>query len=251
MKALLPAALALAVTALPALAQERPAISLSYDMGLGVKVQPKYEGSDENDTKPWPMFRNFDISVGGETSGDGTPAQGFSFGPTFELIGKRDTDNSDALRGLDPVDRGLEVGLRAGYRTGPMRFYGAARKAVGGHHGMTGELGVSLILHPAEQWTVVSSLEAQYGDRKYMEAYFGISPEEAQRSGYAEHEVGSGVKAHALTVEARYRATPDWTVLGRVQAKHLVGDAADSPIVRDRDQVTVGVGVVRSFNFRF
>lgn len=253
MKALLPAALALAVTALPALAQERPAVSLSYDMGLGVKSVPVYEGSDDRDSKPWLIFRNFDISVGGEASGDGTPAQGFSFGPAFELIGKRNTgDNAnEALRGLDSVDRGLEVGMRLGYRTGPVRLYGAARKGFGGHHGVTGELGVSLIMRPAEQWTVVSSLEAQYGDRKYMEAYFGISPEEAARSGYAEHEVGGGVKAHALTVEARYQATPDWAVLGRVQAKHLVGDAADSPVVRDRDQVTVGVGVVRSFNFRF
>lgn len=255
MKALLPAALALAATgiALPAAAQERPAISLSYDMGLGVKTVPEYEGSDENDTKPWLLFRNFDISIGGTPSGDGTPAQGFSFGPVFDLVGKRSTgDNAnEALRGLDPVDRGLEVGLRAGYRTGPMRFYGAARKAVGGHHGVTGELGVSLILRPAEQWTVVSSLEAQYGDRKYMEAYFGVSPDEAARTAYDPYPVGGGIKAHALTVEARYRATPDWTVLGRVQAKHLVGDAGDSPIVRDRDQFSVGLGVVRSFNFRF
>lgn len=255
MKALLPAALALAVTgiALPAAAQERPPISMTFDMGFGAKVLPVYEGSDENTTAPWPIFRNFSISVGGTPAADGTPAQGFSFGPDFALISKRNTgDNAnEALRGLDPVSRGLEAGLRAGYRTGPMRFYGAARKALGGHHGVTGELGVSMIMRPAERWTVLSSLETQYGDRRYMEAYFGISPDEAARTAYAPYEVDGGIKAHALTIEARYRATPDWTVLGRVQAKHLVGEAGDSPIVRDRDQLSVSLGLVRSFDFRF
>lgn len=255
MKALLPAVLALAVSgiAMPAAAQQRPAIALSYDMGLGLKTVPEYEGAEDYDTKPWLLFRNFDISIGGEASGDGTPAQGFSFGPAFDLVGKRGTgpDASPALRGLDPVDFGLEVGMRAGYRSGPLRVYGAARKSVAGHKGVTGELGVSLILHPAEKWTVVSSLEAQYGDRTYMEAYFGVSPDEAARTSYDPYPVGGGIKAHALTVETRYRATPAWTVLGRVQAKHLVGDAGDSPIVRDRDQISVGLGLVRSFNFRF
>lgn len=249
----LAALLALPVIATPAMAQDLPAISLSYDMGVGAKMLPKYEGSDEDDTKPWVIFRNFDVVLGSRNRGDAETPQGFSFGPSFVLVGKRETgpDAFAPLRGLDPIDRGLEAGMRIGWRTGPVRIYGAARKAIRGHRGVTGEVGVAVTARPAEDWTLTSAIEAQYGDRTFMEAYFGVSPEEAERSGYAEHAVGGGVKAHALTFEARYRVTDDWSMLGRVQAKRLVGDAADSPVVRDRDQVWVGLGVVRSFNFRF
>lgn len=249
----LAAIIGLPVIAAPATAQQMPAVSLSYDMGLGAKSAPKYEGSDQDDTKPWVIFRNFDIVLGSQNRGEAGAPQGFSFGPSFVLTAARKTGDTalEPLRGLDPIDRGLEAGLRIGYRTGPMRIYGTARKAIGGHHGVTGEVGLSLTARPSEDWTLSSSIEAQYGNRTFMEAYFGISPEEAERSGYAEHEVGGGIKAHALTVEARYKVTPDWSVLGRVQAKRLVGDAGDSPIVRDRNQVWVGLGVVRSFNFRF
>lgn len=253
MNAALPAALAVLALAAPAMAQELPAVSLSYDVGVGAKMLPKYEGSDEDETKPWVIFRNFDIVLGSRNRGDEATPQGFSFGPSFVLIGKRETgpDAFEPLRGLDPVDRGIEAGMRVGWRTGPVRIYGAARKAIRGHEGVTGEVGLSLTARPTEDWTLTSAIEAQYGDRTFMEAYFGVSPEEAMNSGYAEHAVGGGIKAHALTLEARYRVTDDWSVLGRMQAKRLVGDAADSPVVRDRDQVWVGLGVVRSFNFRF
>ena len=253
MNAALPAALAVLALAAPAMAQDLSAVSLSYDMGIGAKVLPKYEGSDVDDTKPWVIFRNFDIVLGERNRGTEANPQGFSFGPSFVLVSKRKTGDTafEPLRGLDPIDAGLEAGIRVGWRTGPVRIYGAARKAIRGHEGVTGEVGLALTAHLAEDWTLTSAIEAQYGDRTFMEAYFGISPEEAARSGYGEHAVGGGIKAHALTLEARYHVNDDWSVLGRMQAKRLVGDAADSPITRDRDQIWVGLGVVRSFNFRF
>lgn len=251
--ATLAAILALPLLAAPVAAQQRPPVTLSFDLGLGIKSLPEYEGSDQEKTEAWPIFRSFGVSVGGQDQGTGGVPQGFSYGSSFVLIDKLKTGSTALapLRGLDPVDSGVEAGLRVSYRTGPVRVYGAARKAIRGHRGVTGEVGVSLISHPAENWTLTSSLEAQYGDSKFMEAYFGISPEEAARSGHSEHDVDGGIKAHALSIEARYDVNPDWAVLGRLQAKRLVGDAADSPVTRDREQLWVGLGVVRSFNFRF
>lgn len=252
MKSAILAAL-IATIALPAAAQVRGQTNISFDMGMGLKSLPEYEGAKHSDTKAWPIFRNFDISVRGQAPTDGGAPQGFSFGPSFDLIYKRETDSSgpERLQGLDEVGFGLEAGMRAGYRSGPVRVYGAMRKGLGGHKGVIGEMGVSLTMNPAEQWTVITALEAQYGDSKYMDAYFGVSASEAANSNLDEHKVSGGLRAHAISVEARYQATDNWAVLGRVQAKRLTDDVVASPVVEDRDQIWVGLGVVRNFNFRF
>ena len=52
-------------------------------------------------------------------------------------------------------------------------------------------------------------------------------------------------------MELRYQMAPDNAILGRVKAERLIGDAADSPLVEDRDQVTVGIGFVHTFRYRF
>lgn len=255
MKTLLPAAIlvtAIAALAPPAVRAQEGGHGLSFDLGVGSRNLPRYEGSDETMTRPWAVLRNFDF--GSDAGGPpDMPRQGFTFGPSLALISRQKTGPSapEPLRGLDSVDAGVEIGLGAGYQAGPMRFYGAARKAIRAHRGVTGEMGVSLTMRPAPQWTVTPSLEAQYGDQKFMDAYFGVSAAEADRSGHPEYHAGSGIKAYAVAVEARWQATEDWSLLGRVQAKRLTGDAADSPVVKDRDQFWFGFGVMRSFNFRF
>lgn len=241
-------------TPAPTMAQEAGNnVGLSFDLGFGSRNLPRYEGSDETMTRIWGIHRNLDIRIGPDDVGSAGPRQGFSLGPSFYFIDKRRTGATAPvpLRGLDPVDRGVELGLEAAYQAGPVRYYGAARKAVGGHHGVTGEMGVSLAMRPAPDWTLTPSVEAQYGNQRFMDAYFGISADEATRSGQPEYHADGGIKAYALGVEARWQATDNWSLMGRVQAKRLVGDAADSPIVKDRNQLWVGFGVVRNFNFRF
>lgn len=252
MKTALTAAFA-ALLAVPAAAQGTGGTVLSFDLGIGARSVPTYLGSSDHELQPWPILRSLNISTSGAADDDGGGAQGFSFGPDFAFVPRRKTDDSapERLRGLDDIGYGLELGLQAGYRSGPFRLYTGARKAVGGHKGITGEVGVSYAFQPADRWSVISSLEAQYGNRTYMDAYFGVSAAEAARSGLAAYDAAGGLTAYAATVEARYRATPDWSVLGRLQAKRLQGDAARSPVVEDRDQLSVGIGVVRSFNFRF
>ncbi|MDO5605746.1 MAG: MipA/OmpV family protein [Paracoccus sp. (in: a-proteobacteria)] len=241
------------LVALPAAAQDLRGGVLSFDLGLGARSKPEYLGAADNEAKPWVILRNFQYSAAGQPDRDGGGPQGFSWGPDFELVNKRDTgsDAPERLRGLDKIGYGLELGLEAGYRTGPVRFYTGARKAVGGHKGVTGELGLSYTFEPAPNWSVISAFEARYGNSTYMDAYFGVSEAESQRSGLREHSAGSGMSAYAASIEARYRATDNWSLLGRVEAERLTGDAADSPIVADRDQVTLGLGVVRSFTFGF
>ena len=50
-----------------------------------------------------------------------------------------------------------------------------------------------------------------------------------------------------------YQLSGPWGLFGFARYERLMGDAADSPIVRDlgsRDQVSGGIGITHTFNIR-
>lgn len=232
---------------LAALAQTAGGTGFSFDLGLGVQAAPSYVGSDETEAQPWVILRNFSL---GQAS-PGRPADGFHISPSFNYIGARDADDDDRLEGLDEIDRAGELGVRLGYRFAGADAYATIRKGFGGHDGVVGNIGLRYTQPVSPRLSVTGGLEADYADAEYMGTYFGVTPEESLASGYPVHDPEGGLKSATATLELRYQATEATAVLGRVQAERLMGDAADSPIVRDKDQLSVGIGVVRSLNFRF
>lgn len=234
--------------ALPAAAQEAGSRELSFDAGIGAAYGSRYLGSDERKASKWLILRNLSVHQAG--GGEGR-AQGFSFGPSFDYIGKRNADSYDALKGMDDIDLAVELGGKVSYTTGPLTGYAALRKGFGGHHGLNGEFGAKYRIDPTEQVTMWLGAEAEFGDDAFTGTYFGVSPEEAGRTKYAAYDPNGGIYAASVGVQARYRMTADWSLLAEAKYKKLLGDAADSPIVADNEQPSVRVGVVRRFNFRF
>lgn len=247
---LLTPALALSVAlpaALPAAAQGL-GYSVSADMGIGAQSVPDYPGAEDYKIAPWVILRDLRLSRDGVTSG---PKQGFSWGLSADLKGKRDSDDSDKLRGLDDVDPSLELGVKVGYDAGPFRSYAAIRKGVTGHKGITGEIGAKYTHDVNDRLTLTGLAELQYGDGKFMDAYFGVTPAESARSLYRAYDPAGGLKAAQARIEARYAVSDSNAVMGRITYTKLLNDAADSPITANDDQISVGVGFVHRFNFRF
>lgn len=240
------AALLLAASAAGAQSISAPR-GLSFDAGAGLRYAPDYVGADDSEAKPWLILRNVSFSP----TPAGEPANGFHIAPSADYVGKRDEDDSDRLKGLDEVKASVELGVKAGYRFGPFDAYAGVRKAVSGHKGVVGEVGLSHRAPLTEKLTLTSALEAQYGNDRYMDAYFGVNAEESARSGLAQYDADGGFRSASLSLGLRYQATEAWAVVGDVRYAKLMGDAADSPIVEDRDQVSVGIGAVRHFSFGF
>lgn len=242
------APLALALAAAPAGAQSLSAPSgLSFDLGAGLRYAPEYVGADDSEGRPWLILRN--VSFAATASGD--PAEGFYVAPSANYVGKRDEGDSDRLEGLDEVDATVELGVKAGYRFGPLDAYGTVRKGFGGHKGVVAELGLQHRAPLSVRLTLTSALEAQYGNDRYMDAYFSVDDDESARSGLDAYDAGGGFRSVSASLGLRYQATENVAVVGDLRVARLVGDAADSPIVEDKEQVSVGLGVVRHFSFRF
>ncbi|MFV0303297.1 MAG: MipA/OmpV family protein [Paracoccus sp. (in: a-proteobacteria)] len=220
--------------------------TLSADIGLGVTYGPKYPGADDSDFGPWGILRN--ASFGQPGKGD---LDGFSILPTFGYVGKRKESDDDSLAGMGDISRAYEVGAQVSYGYGPVNGYLRTRKGFGGHHGVTGELGVRYRSEINDRLTLWSSVEMTYGNSRYVDTYFGVSGSQAARSGYDEYRPDSGFTKASAKVSARYSLTDKTALMGEVEYGRLVGDAADSPLVQDKDQSTVRLGIVRNFSFGF
>ena len=73
-------------------------------------------------------------------------------------------------------------------------------------------------------------------DDDYAMTFFGVSPEQAATSTLPAYEARGGLHAVRFGVNAGYRIDGAWSVGGRIGTARLRGDAANSPITRDRTQ---------------
>lgn len=219
---------------------------LSADLGIGMSIDPSYPGSDETRAGPWLIWRNAGFGDGAWGERDG-----LSFSPSLNVEGARDpADNAD-LAGLNEIDRAVELGLKVSYGAGPIGAFATLRKGVSGHSGLTGEVGARYRSDVSDRITLWSGISLGYGDGDYNATYFGVTPAESAASGYAPFAPGGGINRAEITLEARYALTETTALLGGVNYGRLIGDAADSPVVQDRSQPSLRLGIVRRFSFGF
>lgn len=243
------AALLAALTATPALAQD--GWGVAADIGLGAEVEPDWLGSRDLEASPWVIFRNVDILRPGQSATSDGSSDGLRVTPTVNLRGGRKAEDSEALAGLDDIDRTVEAGVRFRYTRGPASGYLVVRKGFGGHDGLVGAAGAKYRIAPNDRLTLWPGIEAKFGDDSFTQTYFGVSADESARSGHAEYKPQGGVYAAGVSLEGRYALTDSLALVGEAEYSRLTGDAADAPFVEDKTQPSVKLGIVNRFNLRF
>lgn len=212
-------------------------------LGAGVMFGPKYEGSDEFKATPIPFVSMtfFDALT---IDPRGAPITAFEQGP-FELdllvgyeLGRKE-DDADHLKGLGDVDFGITAGAKASVHLGPADLFAQVDKTFEGSDGLVGRLGVEVTQPLSQSWLVSASASAVFADRRHMEAYFGVTSEQAARSGLPAYEIGAGLKRADFSISATYLVDQNWIVRGEAQLGLLLGDAADSPVVVEKLQPSV------------
>lgn len=257
MRKLVVAALALvliAYAARPAVAMHKLSKNWSVVQGIGLQYRPEYEGSDDFEVAPLPLF---DISWRDRLFLNSREGLGVNL-----LVGRnhkigvralldfgRDEDESDDLRGLGDVDTSLELGGYAEYFFEYYRFHGSVRRGVtSGHEGLVVDLGVQFGARLKNRKTVVLiGPTVTWASDDYMTAYFGVNPGQSSRSGLPQFTPDAGLKNVALAVEV---IQPIWkriSMVAQVRFNHLLDDASDSPVVKKESQFEAGLG----FTYRF
>lgn len=242
-----------------------PTNAISGEVGGGIAIAPDYMGSDDYRVIPLAVgtldWEGRSLTFDGTAlSADLLSSETLELGPVVNWTFKRDPKRIDsaAVKALGRIDDAFEVGGQAAVSfAGPLgngdrlRFSLAAMRDVSDVH--DGWLGDATI-----RWTIPvtgklgASLEAaaSYADAAYARTYFGVTDAGALASGLAAFRPDGGLKDVGATAGLRYAVTDRWAIVAEAGYRRLLGDFADSPIVRSEgsaDQFYAGVGVVIGF----
>lgn len=236
----------------PEKAPEARAYDVEMEIGLGAAYGPAYEGAGDNRFTPWPSVTLHYLWLPGlgEVKSSGR-RDGLSFGPSFRVVRKRESADYTALRGLNDIDTAYEVGGKFAYTFGLFRAHVALRRGFGGHEGLVGEAGLDVTFNPTPVTEIAFGPRMSYANGEYMRTYLGVTPAESLASGLVAYDPSGGIKGVGAELNARYRFTPQWSLLAALEYERLVGEAADSPIAKagDENQFTAKVGLSYRFGF--
>jgi outer membrane scaffolding protein for murein synthesis (MipA/OmpV family) len=162
--------------------------------------------------------------------------------------GRRESTSGE-LAGLGSVKSTVRARLAGRYRFDDHWQLNGAWSADafgrgGGHYGE-----FSLERHqrwsPDTTWVAGAGFSAA-GDR-YLQSWFGVTPEQSARSGYAVYEPAAGLRDASVYANLRSQVAPRWVLLAGASATRLLGSAADSPLVRQRSTWSLNGGLAWNF----
>jgi MipA family protein len=224
-----------------------------------VKVGPSFPGSDE-----WTFvgFPSFSLRRPGEPKRFTTPDDGLSFplydtrtlrfGITGRYRGGRYLDSDDRLFGFEDVRWAVEPGLFLEFwPVDYLRLRAELRHGVNGHHGFVADLGGDYVAR-FDRFTWAIGPRLALGDEDFTQTYFGVRPFEAAINGMVlPYSPSGGVTSVGVSTALSYDWWEQWSSTVSASYSNLVGDAADSPIVKrfgSEHQFSVGASISYSFS---
>jgi len=241
-----------------------PKSDWNYKIGAGVHVGPNYEGSKHYGISPFPLV---EVSWRDTVSLSSTEGLGVVLHPLSDegffvsggvgyWSGRKegaDKDHDDALRGLGTLSGGAVGKLEAGYEFDAFSIgFGIARDIGNDRDGTTLTLNGGYKIYESRKLKLSGKVSATWADDEYMSNIFGITPVQAGNSlkRYAPFEAEAGLKDIKFGLTAGYSLTQSVSLFATANVAHLLGDAADSPLVEDQgsaNQFGGSLGVVYRF----
>ncbi|WP_166038563.1 MipA/OmpV family protein [Sphingosinicella sp. YJ22] len=251
-------AAASALAASPALAQDDEEPPRILSIGGGGQLLPKYPGADDYGLGP--LVTGF-VRREGAPIPFRTPDDGFGigllgrdsvvdFGPLLQFQSERDEDDVGAAVG--DVDFTVEAGAFVNINISPaFRIRLEGQKGLGGHDGLVGTVAADFALRGGNDTLFTIGPRLRLNDDDYAQAYFGVTPAVAAATGLPVYDPDGGIRAVGAVAGITHQLSRSFGIYGYAGYDRLVGDAADSPIVRNfgsRDQFSAGVALFVSFS---
>lgn len=170
-------------------------------------------------------------------------------GLSLRLDNGRRSSDARNLAGIDDVRRTIRIRASA-----TRQLDGGFRLSAGWNTDLLGRGGGNLLdlgvrhdrrFSPRTTWSVGTGLAL--ADRRHMQSYFGVSPEESAASGYPVYEPGAGLRDISVSTSFRTELHPRWLALGSISASRLLGPAARSPLTVSTTQWGLSAGVAWLF----
>lgn len=245
----------------PLFAQESENEGWWITVGAGPMLEPKFPGAKDLGLRPWPLF---DLRRMGSEREFETPDEGFSIdllrgkrfnvGPALNFDPGRDEE--DAILGIGDVGMSVEGGAFVeAYLSDHFRLRGEARKGFGGHKGVVADVGADMIFgETSDPFHFSIGPRVRLANARYVRAYYGVNPAQSALTGLPVHGVSGGLHSVGALAYANYQLNRRWGIEAFGRWDRLLGDAADSPLVRSsvgsRNQFRTGIGLTYSFGLK-
>ena len=228
--------------------------------GLGVELEPEFYGDDSTKLGPMVKFSlkrgdgPFDFSAPDDNFGFAVVSgDKFSLGPAIKIRGSRTNDEVGVEVGKVPTT--FEAGAFVEYQlSDSLRLRSELRRGIGGHKGTVGSLGADWVARDEDRYLVSVGPRLFLSDGRFQRAYFGVDERAAFATGLDLYRPGGGLHGVGAVASTHYRfGDGPWGLYGFARYERLIGDAADSPIIRahgSRNQYAIGVALTHTFTLK-
>ncbi|WP_343582939.1 MipA/OmpV family protein [Herbaspirillum sp.] len=255
---------ALAVLAAPVQAAEASKAPQGdvLTLGAGVAFGPRYSGSDQNRTG---LGLTFDYAASngffiGTTRGAGYGGHAGKIDYSVALgyrEGRRDSNQSsfmgrtgsDYLRGMGEIKGSATALLGLGYTvTDWLRLGLQAEVPLSQRdNGSALHFGASSPFYSSGSDELTLGLTGSWGNRKYVQTYYGVTAAQSDASGFRQYTAKSGIYAYTLQLGWKHKFDANWSLMASAGAMQLAGDAGNSPIVKRKTAPMGSVFITYSY----
>lgn len=221
--------------------------------GGALAVRQCYLGSDDQKVALLPVFEyrwnnGFFAGIGNGVGYNFSQTKGLNYGVRVAPDFGRKEDSCDGLRGLGDIGRRIAVGGFYNQQFGyGLSVHTSLKAGTAGGSGVLADLGVAWTTPLAERTRLRLDGAVSIANGVYMQKYFGVTAEQSASSGYAQHVANAGARDWRGTVSIGHAFTPSLLFSAGITVRELLGDAADSPITRDKNSV----GATAALAYRF
>lgn len=245
---------------------QRPDDGWYVRLGTFGFVMPEYEGSDHYKVRPMPDVEiTYDNRFFLSRQGLGAnllTTDNLTLGAAVAFDGGRKSSKDKALFGYRDVGDTAIGRVFAEYTIDRLMLSAdVATDLLGdGHKGTEATLSATWMFNPVGRTMVLFGPSLTWASDNYMNAYFSTTADRLRpvapnistippgsRTGY---KAEAGFNNAGLTAIAIHPLDDHWSLTGFAGYSRLLGDAADSPFVKDngsRDQFTGGLGLSYTF----
>ena len=242
------------IAPLPAFAE------LSEDalLGPGLRWRPAYDGSASQRIEfvpvvryfgqPWFMRSTQGVLEGGVRMG---LAPGLHAGAQLAYEPWRETSESDFLKNhnASSLKRGASIGahLEWDYKIGPMpiTLLARARQRTDSDRGAEADLRLSAGVFESGRVGAGVFAQATWANANATGSFYAVTPQSA--TGLPAFSAGSGWLFSSFGFLWSVDLTRDWIVVGSMEARHLRGDAARSPLTERPTNYYASAGLAYRF----
>lgn len=256
----------LSLTSLSLLAAADTAIAedWQYSVKAGVANAPRYSGSDERMTapvvagkivSPWGIFLDTESGLGWGYEGNA-----LSFSTYVGASDSRKDKNqslgagSKRLKGMGEIKARPQVGIKAAYTLGGVIVGATLERALEeDEHKDTGkaythlELSLGTHLYEGRYGSVDAAISSHFGDRDYLQTWYGVTAGQATRSRFKEYKAAGGNISNGMSLAWSVPINENTRFSTLVDVQYLADKAGKSPIVEQRLQASVMGAVEYSF----